>query len=401
MKAFVLNGDENSQKLILQACIPFIDLKDKARFTFRGDPSANPYSIKTSNEENYQRQINQNRVKDIGKYLRMSILQNGRDNNVAVIFPTAMLLAFNSDDLKDSETNFKIGHECNVDLPNNNVYIVDGQHRLYSMIELYRDVSSSVLSDDLRIKKYLENYVYNCTLLMNFDMWEQGQVFADVNFNQKRVNKSLYYDIYGIEYPENTLDRNKNYIYIAHQLVKFMNETKESPFYHHIKMLGTGKGYFSQACLAEALMKHMATPLGIWYIKSDNLPQKPNYRYMAVELISFYTCIKDMFKEYWPKDNSHVSILCKTTGVNAMMQLMGYIHQSIASNKNDVVDNLKDSNSYISQPYIEAITPVLLKLLPYGDNLFGLDGDYGGTGGSGLSSKLYKRMRDIIRNHKG
>ena len=79
-------------------------------------------------------------------------------------------------------------------------------------------------------------------------------------------------------------------------------------------------------------MKHMATPLGIWYIKSDNLPQKPNYRYMAVELISFYTCIKDMFKEYWPKDNSHVSILCKTTGVNAMMQLMGYIHQSIASN---------------------------------------------------------------------
>ena len=90
MKAFVLNGDENSQNLILQACIPFIDLKDKARFTFRGDPSANPYSIKTSNEENYQRQINQNRVKDIGKYLRMSILQNGRDNNVAVIFPTAM-----------------------------------------------------------------------------------------------------------------------------------------------------------------------------------------------------------------------------------------------------------------------------------------------------------------------
>ena len=80
---------------------------------------------------------------------------------------------------------------------------------------------------------------------------------------------------------------------------------------------------------------------------------------------------------------------------------MGYIYQSIASNKNDVVDNLKDSNSYISQPYIEAITPVLLKLLPYGDNLFGLDGDYGGTGGSGLSSKLYKRMRDIISNHKG
>lgn len=400
MKAFVLNGDENSQKLILQACIPFTELKDKTRFTFRGDSSANPYSIETGNEEYYQRQIKEDRVKDISKYLKRAILQNGRDNNVAVIFPTAMLLAFNSDDLKDSETDFKIGREYNIELPNNNVYIVDGQHRLYSMMELYKDVSSSKLSDDLRIKNYLDNYVYNCTLLMNFDMWEQGQVFADVNFNQKRVNKSLYYDIYGIEYPENTFDRNKNYIYIAHQLVKFMNETKESPFYHHIKMLGTGKGYFSQACLAEALMKHMATPFGIWYIKPDILSQKPNYKYMAVELISFYTCIKNIFKEYWPKDNRHVSILCKTTGVNAMMQLMGYIHQSIASKNKDVIVDLNDSNSYISQSYIEAITPVLLKLKPYRDNLFALEGDYGGTGGSGLSSKLYKRMRDIISNRE-
>lgn len=32
MKVNVLSGDENSQKLLLQACVPFMDLKDNARF---------------------------------------------------------------------------------------------------------------------------------------------------------------------------------------------------------------------------------------------------------------------------------------------------------------------------------------------------------------------------------
>lgn len=44
MKVNVLSGDENSQKLLLQACVPFMDLKDNARFFYREDPSQNPYN---------------------------------------------------------------------------------------------------------------------------------------------------------------------------------------------------------------------------------------------------------------------------------------------------------------------------------------------------------------------
>lgn len=36
MKVNVLSGDENSQKLLLQACVPFMDLKDNARFFLSG-----------------------------------------------------------------------------------------------------------------------------------------------------------------------------------------------------------------------------------------------------------------------------------------------------------------------------------------------------------------------------
>lgn len=33
MKVNVLSGDERSQKLLLQACVPFMDLKDNAHFS--------------------------------------------------------------------------------------------------------------------------------------------------------------------------------------------------------------------------------------------------------------------------------------------------------------------------------------------------------------------------------
>jgi len=45
--------------------------------------------------------------------------------------------------------------------------------------------------------------------MMNFDTWEQAQVFAEVNFNQKRVSRSLYYDIYGMNYSEDSTDKEK------------------------------------------------------------------------------------------------------------------------------------------------------------------------------------------------
>ncbi len=43
MKAFVLNGDVNSQKLVIQANIPFLELYRKARFTQMEDPTNDPY----------------------------------------------------------------------------------------------------------------------------------------------------------------------------------------------------------------------------------------------------------------------------------------------------------------------------------------------------------------------
>ena len=68
-----------------------------------------------------------------------------------------------------------------------------------SLKEEYPKLTNELVLD------YIKQFEFNCTILLGFDKWEQGKVFADVNFNQKPVNKSLYYDIFG-SYP----DPNKN-----------------------------------------------------------------------------------------------------------------------------------------------------------------------------------------------
>lgn len=391
MNVNILSGDEKSQKLMLQACVPFMDLKDNAKFFYRQDPSQNPYN--TGNEDNdksYQRRIDEKRVKEIKRYIKNAILTDFEQKKVAVIFPTAMLLAVTIDD-----TSFSVGDISELTMPQD-FYIVDGQHRLYSMISLYHDVTEGFFptKEDSIVKEYLERYRFNCTIMLNFDIWEQAQVFAEVNFNQKRVSKSLYYDIYGMEYTANASDREKNFIYISHKLVRFMNTNVESPFYHKIKMLGTGRGYVSQACMAEALMAHMSSPQGIWYIDMDKVQGKPSYRYMAVELISFYKVVQTVFHEYWPKYERHNSILTKTTGVGAMIKLMGYIHTMYISE--EIKADIKMSESYLCKPYMDCIKSVLSCLLDDAKDLFSFEGHFSGTGGRGLESSLYKTMCGIL-----
>ena len=147
-----------------------------------------------------------------------------------------------------------------------------------------------------------------------------------------------------------------------------MNDNKVSPFYRSIKMLGTGQGFFSQACLAESVMKHMQTPMGIWYVDISNTKSTPDYRYMAVELISYYTCVKRTFNAFWPKDYKHVPIICKTTGIYALTRLMGYIHNILKDKRKFEFETLKSSKEYVYEPYIKEVSwrSLILPCLEHG-----------------------------------
>ena len=401
INAYVLNGDVVSQKLVLQVNIPFVELRKYATFTFMQDPTEDPYNSNIdSRNEFYQRRTDDSRVREIKKYIETSIKRQLSGEFIATIFPTAVLLSTHIDD-----TSFELHKTYPIQsdvLFCNELYIVDGQHRLMAMRELYDEYSRMLFRSDgeEEILNYLNSYVYNCTLLLNFDMWEQALVFADVNFKQKKVDKSLYFTIYGMNYSSNPADYNRNYIYIAHNLVKFMNTFEQSPLKGKIMMLGphqsNKRGFISQACLAEALMKNIYSPRGIWYVNPSDMQIPPKYKSMAVELLSFYVAVKSCFDKMWPEDVSQQdTILMKTTGVGAMLELMAYIHKNILPE--EIKDQLdKAIKAEINNDYISVVKPHLQKLADRQFELFSSKGNYSGTGGKGLVKQLFDKMKDLI-----
>lgn len=403
MKAYILSGNESLQKLLVQANIPFVDLYRSAKFTFMRDPINDPYEMvdNVPHNEFYQRRTDPKRVKEIANYIKISVAKEQAGEIVATLFPTAMLLAANLDD-----TDFKVGEIVDVDmdlLKENSLYIVDGQHRLMGMISLYEELENKMIKNDVDnyLFDYLRRFVFNCTLLLNFDLWEQAQVFADVNFNQKKVDKSLYYTIYGMQYTNNPADYNRNYIYIAHNLVKFMNTHPNSPLKGAIMMVGNKSGYtkalMSQACLAEALMTNIYSPRGIWYVDPTQVVEKPDYRYMSVELLSFYSSVKKNLPDMWPQDGVHRSILLKTTGVWVLNKIMAYLHKFKMNNELRLLLKHAENSEPIKE-YDDFATPYLLKLQLHQNRLFGLKGNYSGSGGKGLAKQLFDEIQKIFDN---
>ena len=404
MKAFVLNGNESQQKLLIQANIPFVELFKSATFTFMRDPINDPYEDvdKVPHNEFYQRRTDPKRVKEIAGYIRTTVLKQKNGESVAALFPTAMLLAANIED-----TVFRVGETVNLEMDmliENSLYIVDGQHRLMGMKTLYEELTNTLMKSDEEeyLFEYMQRYVFNCTILLNFDLWEQAQVFADVNFNQKKVDKSLYYTIYGMQYSTNAADYNRSYIYIAHNLVKFMNTHPLSPLKGKIMMVGNRSGYakalMSQACLAEALMNNIYSPRGIWYVDPTQFVERPDYRYMSVELLSFFSCIEKVFGALWPYDGEHRSILLKTTGIWALNKLMAYLHKFKMSNELRGLLRTTNKNESLRE-YELFVIPYLEKLVPQQFRLFGLQKDRGafaGTGGKGLAKHLFDEIVAIL-----
>ena len=398
---FILRGDNHSQKFVMQANLRFVDLCKYAEFTYMSDPTLDPYRIEgrksyiesKSGEGFYQREVDKRRVGEIVAYIKKMILSTASVDNMS-LFPTALLLAAHWEE--EDGNKLQVGCDCRLDNFYQNVnslYIVDGQHRLSSLKRLYAEVYEKYDSESLQIKSYLEAYVFNCMVLLNYDLWEQAKVFADVNFNQKSVNKSLYYSIFGMPENQDVQDLKKSNIFIAHQLTKYMNSEPHSPLYHCIKMLGTGQGYISQAFFADSLIKNFQ-PRGIWEMNSD--ADRKNYRYMAIELCDFFEVVKKVFADMWPsEDGVHKSILTKTTGIGVLIWIMAYIHKVILPN--DLITAMP--NDYTEKDraqYKDIIRLQMMKVYPYREKLFAIGGMYGSTGGKGQEASLRKEMQRII-----
>jgi len=390
----------------------------------------------------YQRLINDERTKKLIKFL-LSEINNSLDEEkrYLITFPTSLILGIylseekSLQDYKSNLSNFydelnsntaeeinfteKIGcfySDNQISIPDINlILVVDGQHRLAALQAIYQAVSIMLGIDedysineeliryakrnienenfkDLReVKKILEDFQFSCTVLLDFDIWEQGKVFADVNFNQKPVNRSLYYDIFG-SYP----DPEKNDLFLAHNIVVSLNSLKGNPFYSKIKMLGVGSDKFiSQAFLVEAIFP-LLRKNGVWikylddFINSGVINDKP-----LKFIIFYFEVIKEMFNEYWPEEeirpSKYKDILFKTTGLGAFFILINDVYPNIVDNMHkEEVEVKKAIKLELSK------TRGNISLIEISKSLFSKDGKYSKGAGKGLQASLYKEISYIL-----
>lgn len=390
MKAFIQQIFPNQNKAVLVGSIRFLDLYDKLKYSFRS----------SSDSMAYQRQLNMGRVKKIGEYIKEFV--GDKDNRQqTALFPSSIIIAIESEyiDLKDKVN----GDIIDYDVPYDTL-IVDGQHRFFGMKSLYDKLNGTLSlfqEDENQVIDFLRIYHFNCCILVNYDLYEQAKIFVDVNFYQKKVNKSWVYDIFGAQISDEMITPNINKnseIVIAHSIVKYMNDKDTSVLNGYIKMLGTGKGFVSQAFLVESILLHLSAG-NIWSFVINNMEQN---RFVisniTMELTSYLAAVRFTFKDYWPdsvNDTSKISILCKTTGLGAIMKLFKEAHHSLSLSMKYKLE--KESIGLFE--YAELIThfnKFLKPLIPSGRRFFSLDSEYAKGGGAGLQAKLYSDMKVVL-----
>jgi DGQHR domain-containing protein len=406
------------------AKVKFYELQDIVRFTARTEEktdtlttSAEILRVKAENERFYQRLVNDDRTARIQQFIIGEALKEYKNKKgfsskkSLGLFPTATLIAINTfpaDSIEEYESQYynfeksfdnqitlcyEKDHVVYVPKGNKTILIVDGQHRIGALKSLYsrinekltfknKLVTNIVDSDFLPfLKDRIRNFDLLCTLLINFDVWEQGEIFAAVNFNQKPVNRSLYYDIFA-----SSPDTEKNELKLAHDLVNHLNYNNASVLSGLIDMLGNGEGIVSQAAIMENLMKLFGRGK-VWntlYVDYESDGEK--YIAIGAFLRAYFAQIKESFKAYWPpvgvtSRKEYNDVLLKTTGMGAWIRLVNNIYKDINPDHDKTQEQLK----------------VLLKnkfesIEKNGEKYFDKKSAFVQGAGQGLQAKLYKQI---------
>lgn len=274
------------------------------------------------------------------------------------------------------------GHEIILEITENVrncAIIVDGQHR-YKWLKKFFEKYPGINQEDIDIP---------VIFLFNYDLYELGKIFININFKQKPVNKSLYYDIFG------SLPRPVSEIKIAHLLVQDLNNA-DAPLFWVIKMLGKGNGLLSQSFLVEKIVD-LLNKSSVWlddynslhdYYKdrdeNENVDNQIRSRdeYMRIKefLFEYFKTIKTKFLDYtytqgWDSKIESKWIIFKTTWIGALMRLI--------------------EDFYINKKQYQ-LGEMFSKIENEANVYFWLGSDFAGAGSEWLQLKLYKALSQKI-----
>lgn len=306
-----------------------------------------------------QRKPNEDRLDGIADYVLERLVPKSLEPK-EVIFPGSVILGLLANveewpDIPEEPTPTSAliikrgsGLEPQLLLPKleNSIFIIDGQHRLKGLVHLEDRLKNIVgqpelgigqtPDEDLNQKRLqmLRNLKIPITLLVDFDLAEQAMVFATVNFNQKTVPRSLYFDIFGAFESDRVTT-----ISFTHELVLHLNNSDKSPLKGMIKLLGTGPGLVSQAFLGQRLSLLIDPALPKAAFKSFFLRRQKGdreaSRQMGTIIRSFFAAVRKELFYAWPvpKDDGTYSaysynfILCKSMAMSGLIAVLGDIYR--------------------------------------------------------------------------
>ncbi|WP_336935823.1 DNA phosphorothioation-associated DGQHR protein 1 [Acinetobacter soli] len=306
-----------------------------------------------------QRELSEKRLKEISNYI----------NRVDTSFPNSIILAANftedghivdaySDEYDNSyikyEDRWKItekdGHlYLQIPTAKKLAAIIDGQHRLFAFAK----------ADNSRLDMELL-----CSIYLDLPKAYQAQIFATINSNQKPVDKSLTYQLFGYNI-SNEESENWSPDKLAVFLSRNLHLDQESPFYSKIKIsqlvsqedsLSNSDWKVSTAVIVEGILRlitsnpkqdadlmrisHNEVRTNLINKRKDNSPLRDLYIQSKDGLI--YSVLINYFKAckflFWDKA-SEKSYITKTVGIQALFDVLRFLSFEAYKQKDFRVEN--------------------------------------------------------------
>lgn len=315
---------------------------------------------KDGNLKGNQRPLNEQRLKAIANFIMSDEMS----------FPTSILIAANIDN--DGKIIEDIEHRWNVNPTEyQDVYtlvvpehisslIIDGQHRLNAFN--YADEGCK----DIELV---------CSIFFDLPNPYQAYLFATINGNQKRVDKSLALELFGYDVdnePRDTWSPEKLSVFLTRRL----NFSKDSPLYQRIKLaplfseleelVDKNKWLLSTAAMVEGIMSLISTnpqkdrdmlamkKNTIWGDKTRNVLDnngKPILRnlYINSEDEKIYKIVENFFCSVksilWDNATSG-SVIVKTIGISVLFDVLKNILERdyIQESYDSYIDKIRDVN---------------------------------------------------------
>ena len=274
-----------------------------------------------------QREVNDARLKDLSSYV----------NFVDASFPTSIIIALDENYVTYDETrNIMTVRNW---LPGDNKpsialrqlgRVLDGQHRIAGL-ESYEG----------------EQFELPVSIFIGADISDQAQIFATVNLEQTKVNKSLVYDLY-------ELGRTRSPQKTCHNIAVALDRDPTSPFSTRIKRLGlatAGRIFepITQATFVEGLMPTISrdpkadrdallrgnkiskaygddlikTPLRNLFVEDRDIE-------IAQIIYNYFRAVQATWSEAWEERGTGAVLNC-TNGVRALFRFFRVAYLNVAA----------------------------------------------------------------------